>query len=289
MNEKKYLEATVIGIGLIIITLIAAIIVRNTNFTYDSYTQFRAISSIISLILRIIIIIWIVNIAKDLKRDQFGWGVFAFFLPSIALIVIGQKKEKIPLSKKEFNITMSNDNNDKHKINDYSRNFTEQKNILNDLRTSEVLSVSEYENKLNLILKNEDQINKQEIDEIIKIKVNKRIEPFLNKLSELTKLHVLTVNEFEQKKEELINKYTKIVQDENDPSTINSDYDIERISKYDLTGVEIMGVTSLERKLNEGDVILKSKETKIINIYSKTDLNNLISINQIDKYYLIEL
>jgi hypothetical protein len=100
---------------------------------------------------------------------------------------------------------------------------------------------------------------------------------------------VLTVNEFEQKKEELINKYTKIVQDENDPSTINSDYDIERISKYDLTGVEIMGVTSLERKLNEGDVILKSKETKIINIYSKTDLNNLISINQIDKYYLIEL
>lgn len=289
MNEKRYPEATAVGIGLIIVTIVVFIIIKNTSFTLDSYNQFRAISSIISLILRITIIIWIVNMAKEMERDKFGWGAFAFFLPSIALIFIGQKKGKVINQNNEKKHTSTLDNNEKTLIKDDIKNFSEQKNILEELKTNGIISDSEYENKLKLIIDNEDRIIEQEKNELIKIKVNQRIEPFIKKLSELTKLNILSNEEFELKKDELIRKYTKIVQSENDTSTIDSNYDIEKISKYDLTGVEIMGVTRLETKLTEGDMILKSKETKIINIYSKNDLNEIVSNGQINFYYLIEL
>ena len=48
---------------------------------------------IYSLIYRVIITIWVVSIAKKLNRDKIGWGVFALFLPSLCLIIIGLKKK----------------------------------------------------------------------------------------------------------------------------------------------------------------------------------------------------
>jgi len=289
MNEKKYPEATVVGIGLIIIMIIVTIIINNTKISEDSHhNEFIATSSIIMFILRIAVIIWIVSIAKELKRDQLSWGIFAFFLPFPALIVIGQKKEKVAKSIK--NNTILNDKNETSQIkkNDI-KTFTEQKNILIDLKSSGVISESEYKEKLNLILKNEDRIKEQEKNEIIKNKVNERIKPYINKLSELNKLKVLSDEEFELKKIELINKHTKIIQDETYPNKTKKDYAFEKISKYNLTGVEIMGVSKLETKLTKSDTILKSKKTKIINIYSETDVDNIISNNQTEDYYLIEL
>lgn len=44
-------------------------------------------------IFKIGIIIWVVKIATKQNRNTVGWGVFAFFLPSICLIVLGQQKK----------------------------------------------------------------------------------------------------------------------------------------------------------------------------------------------------
>lgn len=42
---------------------------------------------------RIVLTVWCINIAKRQNRDALGWGFFAFFLPSIALIIIGQLRK----------------------------------------------------------------------------------------------------------------------------------------------------------------------------------------------------
>lgn len=59
----------------------------------ESLNQFRALTSVSSLILRIIVVSMVVSTANRQNRQTFGWGVFAFFLPSIALIVIGAQKK----------------------------------------------------------------------------------------------------------------------------------------------------------------------------------------------------
>lgn len=86
-------DALYFGIFLLMISLIIAV-VRPIKFeSEDSYNQFGVIISIGALFLRIIVVIWVVNIAKRQNREYFGWGIFAFILPSIALIVIGQLKK----------------------------------------------------------------------------------------------------------------------------------------------------------------------------------------------------
>jgi hypothetical protein len=48
----------------------------------------------ILLIVRIIITIYCVNKAGELKRNKVGWGLFGFFLPIVALIWIQFIKPK---------------------------------------------------------------------------------------------------------------------------------------------------------------------------------------------------
>ncbi len=50
---------------------------------------------IVSFFIRIGIVIWIDNLAGKLELNQGNWGLFAFFFPSIALIVISFKKKRI--------------------------------------------------------------------------------------------------------------------------------------------------------------------------------------------------
>jgi len=90
--NKKYkqdLTPVIVGISILcinVITLALQIVVTEEAFK---------IYSVISLIIRIGITIWCLNIAKTLNRDQTGWGLFAFFIPSIALIIIGLQKQII--------------------------------------------------------------------------------------------------------------------------------------------------------------------------------------------------
>lgn len=90
---QKETDATVFGISL----LLPGIIIAFTGFpkfeSQEGYNQFRVGVSVASLIFRIIATIWVVNIAKRQNRDTTIWGIFAFFIPSIALIIIGQTKK----------------------------------------------------------------------------------------------------------------------------------------------------------------------------------------------------
>lgn len=90
---KKEDEAITVGVILLVIALIFSVVGPIKFEDIESYGQFKAVTAIVSLILRILVTVWVVNIAKRQNRETFGWGVFAFLLPSIALIVIATRKK----------------------------------------------------------------------------------------------------------------------------------------------------------------------------------------------------
>lgn len=90
---KKETEATVIG-SIILIASLALTIFKPFEFnTNDAYNNFKTGISIGAILLRILSTAWVVSIAKNQNRENFSWGIFAFFLPSIALILIGLQKK----------------------------------------------------------------------------------------------------------------------------------------------------------------------------------------------------
>lgn len=96
LTYRKDTTPTIYGVFIIIISMLfyfASGSNSNDSYEIERIQQTRAILSVISLIMRIGITVWVVNIAKTLNRDTTGWGFFAFFLPSISLIVIGQKRK----------------------------------------------------------------------------------------------------------------------------------------------------------------------------------------------------
>jgi hypothetical protein len=300
MKEKKYNEATFIGIALIIISIIVIIIVKNTDFTEVAFNKVRVIWAITGMIIRISCIFWIVSIAKDLKRDQVGWGFFAFFTPPLALIIMGQKTEKKPhtnFNAHEIETSTSSVINVDYEVNN---KFDDQKSKLIELRERGILSDSEYLKKLNFILEKEEQFNFQKNNDQITKMVNERINPHLLKLSELTESNVFTPEEFEVKKQELFDKYLLKIKEEIALKQQPDKYSSEKINEEDLKGlkkiyvrdlmgVEIMEVTRIEQKLLESEIILKSKETKIIKKYSAMDIKNIIEKGEAEDYCLIEL
>jgi tetratricopeptide (TPR) repeat protein len=96
-NYDKETEATFIGVLLLVVPIIIKLSGILT-FDTESYNQAKVFLSIGSFVIRIAVIFWVVNIASRKNRDSTAWGLFAFFLPSIALIVIGYlKRLKIEL------------------------------------------------------------------------------------------------------------------------------------------------------------------------------------------------
>lgn len=85
LTYQKESDATFIGALFLIIS--GAIYFGGTK------EELRPIFAIFSLVIRIGVTIWCVNIAKRQNRDSFNWGLFCFFLPSIALIIIGLLKK----------------------------------------------------------------------------------------------------------------------------------------------------------------------------------------------------
>ena len=93
LTYDKETEATFFGILLLIVPLIIKLSGTLTFDTEESYNQAKVFLSIASLVIRIGVTVWVVDIASRQNRNSTGWGWFAFFLPSIALIVIGQLKK----------------------------------------------------------------------------------------------------------------------------------------------------------------------------------------------------
>lgn len=90
---KKEGGAITVGIILLAIALIFASIGPIKFEDRESYRKFQSFSAFVSLIIRICVTVWVVNIAKRQNREPSGWGLFAFLLPSIALIVTATRKK----------------------------------------------------------------------------------------------------------------------------------------------------------------------------------------------------
>lgn len=97
LTYEKESEAMIVGIVLFIISFIFFVAggVKDLSL-YIVLAVFSALG-------RITLTIWCVNIAKRQNRETVGWGIFAFFLPSLALIIIGQLKK---LKRNEVNIIL---------------------------------------------------------------------------------------------------------------------------------------------------------------------------------------
>ncbi|HLG03989.1 MAG TPA: DUF4339 domain-containing protein [Bacteroidia bacterium] len=83
-------DATVLGVILFIIPIAFTFIPFKTEEDYSRANAFIAIGA---LVIRIAVIVGVVNISTRQNRNSTAWGWFAFFLPSIALIIIGQLKK----------------------------------------------------------------------------------------------------------------------------------------------------------------------------------------------------
>lgn len=104
-SYQKETEATIIGIIIFIITFLIVGL-------FPSHSEYAPIISIVGIIYRIMATVWVVNIAEHQNRDKTSWGIFAFFLPSIALIIIGLNKK---IKKEIINFTNECNNEQKDK------------------------------------------------------------------------------------------------------------------------------------------------------------------------------
>jgi hypothetical protein len=117
LTYKRDIEATVTGLVIIIvgIFLISTQAFKNVP---DPET-FKAIIGIINFLWRIIVTIWIIKIAKRQNRNTTGWGIFAFLIPNLALIIIGLLSK---LNKPTYGSQKYNGN----QVFDQERNLPEQ-------------------------------------------------------------------------------------------------------------------------------------------------------------------
>jgi hypothetical protein len=131
-DYTKESEATFIGVVLLLTPIIIKLSGALNFDTEESYNQGRAFIAIGSLVIRIFVTVWVVSIANRQNRNSNGWGWFAFFFPSISLIVIGQLN-KLPL---KINIDSSLSTDEQITILK-----TKADDLKRDLRLNEALSV----------------------------------------------------------------------------------------------------------------------------------------------------
>ncbi len=148
-SYQKETEATIVGVILLILSFLLIVFKPFRFNNPDSYNQFRIFYSIAVLVTRIFIIIWVVKIAKRQNRDSFTWGVFTFFLPSIALIVIGQLKKKN--SKININTSLSKEENS-ILLMEKAKKYLNEKNYNDCIRFLEKAVELDSNNKIALDL-----------------------------------------------------------------------------------------------------------------------------------------
>jgi hypothetical protein len=117
VTYDKDIEGTYAGILLGVFTLGVNYWVGSAKFSSEeAFNSTMMFLRIASLIIRIIIVFYVIEIAKRQNRNTTGWGWFAFFMPTISLIIIGLQKKlfrKDTIVKGLENINIVNsDNND---------------------------------------------------------------------------------------------------------------------------------------------------------------------------------
>lgn len=167
-DYTKETEATVLGIVLLVLPIILKLLGVFTFESEESYNQGRAFIAIASLAIRIFVTVWVVGIANRQNRNSNGWGWFAFFLPSISLIVIGLLN-KLPLK-----INLDNSLSTDEQITILKRKADE---LISDLRLNEALSLLIKIKELNSdypAIEEEIENCKSKIDSIKKNRNNRQ-------------------------------------------------------------------------------------------------------------------
>lgn len=97
---EKDTMPTVVGCIMAFIWLL--LYISNLNKQYQSYEEYQQalktqdLITTFTIILRIAVTIWVVNIARFRNREPWSWGLFAFLFPAVALIFIGLQKKLKP-------------------------------------------------------------------------------------------------------------------------------------------------------------------------------------------------
>lgn len=123
-SYKRDMTPTIIGL----LAIFANFFIIAYGLKLKEADELLSVSSI-SLALRICVTTWCVNIAKTLNRNKTGWGLFAFFLPDIALISIGMQK-KILYSRNYFTKTIEGKSTENNNI---ASDLAEEKKYLEAL------------------------------------------------------------------------------------------------------------------------------------------------------------
>lgn len=89
--------------GIIVMSINLGILFTTKIYDTDSPTN-TGLVALVNSIYRVIVTIWVVNIAKNQNRNRGGWGILAFILPNLALIIIGFSR-KLLRSKSEVTKT----------------------------------------------------------------------------------------------------------------------------------------------------------------------------------------
>jgi|JI6StandDraft_1071083.scaffolds.fasta_scaffold102664_1 hypothetical protein len=145
-------HAKTVGVILLLISLLFAI---NSPIKFDSvesYNQFKFFLSFVALVLRIFVIKWVVAIAKRQNRETFGWGILAFFLPSITLIIIGiLRKKNVKL---EIDNNLSKKENSRILSDKAQKYFNENKYYESILFSKRAIELNAENEKAKTILNN---------------------------------------------------------------------------------------------------------------------------------------
>lgn len=93
LTYKMEIDATFWGVGLFVTNLVIYLLGGVVIESEDVYNLLLIIIPFVSLFLRIVITVWVGKIAFRQNRDPQRWRWFAFILPSLALIIIGQLRK----------------------------------------------------------------------------------------------------------------------------------------------------------------------------------------------------
>lgn len=133
LTYEKETDALTVGIALFLTPFFLKLI---GVFNIDNEQSFRtaqAVLALVALIIRIAVTLWVTAIAKRQNRNTTGWGFFAFFLPSVSLIIIGLLRRlriegQLTFAELKKEVQLDNRTAEQKKIDD--EKFKRQDNLL---------------------------------------------------------------------------------------------------------------------------------------------------------------
>lgn len=269
---EKETGARTLGILLIIFSLLYYGFAKGilSPFFFDnklSYIEFLFFSNIGFLIVRIIIVIYVVLIAKAQNRFQFGWGLLSWLFPFITLIIIGSLNK---LADEETKNNQSPTKNDTQ-IKELKNKLEELKKLYDD----GILTIKEYKQKEKEInediikiennIKEEDERKKQSI---IDKEVDEKALPFIRQIIDAKNNGLMTEEEFNNKTEEIRKKIRKEIEGRPTKDNVPKE-EWEKLTPFQQNRVE-----TLLEKIDVGEVIVKGPNK--IRKYSKIQWEDIV-------------